>query len=335
MSRRNVFVWFGFKSVKTANSPLERIWCKTAFPSPSTTCTAPCECFFCVADWHALTDSLDTGDVAGLTREMVIDWLSVGVDPDKVTLFVQSVLPQHAELHLVLSMVTPLPWVERCPTFKDKLEQLNGEESSSYGLLGYPVLQTSDIVIYKANWVPVGEDQLPHLELAREIVRRYNYTFGEVFPEPQALLTETPKLPGLDGRKMSKSYRNSILLSDDEETLRKKVNSMITDPARIRATDPGHPDICTVFAYHQIYSRDGIEEIRSKCEAGTVGCTKCKGMLADHLVEALAPIWKKREELTARPQWIDDVLAAGIERARKVCKATMAEVRSSMGLYGS
>ncbi len=293
------------------------------------------ECFFFVADWHALTDSLDTSEVATLTREMVIDWLSAGVDPEKVTLFVQSVLHQHAELHLVLSMVTPLPWVERCPTFKDKLEQLVGEESSSYGLLGYPVLQTSDIVIYKANWVPVGEDQLPHLELAREIVRRYNHTFGEVFPEPQALLTETPKLPGLDGRKMSKSYRNSILLSDDEETLRKKVNSMITDPARIRATDKGHPDVCTVFAYHQIYSSDRIDEIRSKCEAGTVGCTKCKQALADRLVEALTPIWTKREELTARPQWIDEVLASGIERARKVCEATMAEVRSSMGLYGS
>ncbi len=293
------------------------------------------DCFYFVADWHTLTDSLDSSRVAELTREMVIDWLSAGVDPERVTLFVQSVLPEHAELHLLLSMVTPLPWVERCPTFKDKLGDLPGEESASYGLLGYPVLQTSDICMYKANWVPVGEDQLPHLELAREIVRRFNRHFGEVFPEPKALMTETAKLPGLDGRKMSKSYGNSILLADDEREVRKKVNSMITDPARIHATDHGHPDVCTVFAYHKIYSKDSLSEIRSQCEAGTVGCTQCKRSLADRLVAALSPLWERRRELAARPGFIDEVLKAGIERAREVCGRTMGEVRSSLGMYGS
>ncbi|MFH0947443.1 MAG: tryptophan--tRNA ligase [Elusimicrobiota bacterium] len=293
------------------------------------------DCFYFVADWHALTtEYADTKNMKNDSINMVIDWLSVGVDPAKSTMFVQSQQPSHAELYLFLSMLTPLPWLERCPTYKEQLKEIKLRDLHTYGFLGYPVLQAADILIYKADKVPVGEDQLPHLELTREIARRFNSLYGNILIEPQALLTKTPKIPGTDGRKMSKSYNNCIYLSDEPDIISKKVSAYITDPARIHPTDLGHPEICPVFALHKIYSADH-KETEELCKKGEIGCVKCKKNLAEKIIKSLEPIQKKQEELRKNPSVINKILKAGAEKAREVSEKTIDEVRESLKLWNS
>lgn len=290
------------------------------------------ETYFFIADWHALTTLFDnTKQIQANIREVAIDFIAAGLDPEKSAIFIQSDVKEHAELHVLLSMITPVPWLERVPTYKEKQEQLN-LESASYGLLGYPVLQAADILAYKASFVPVGRDQLPHLELTREICRRFNFIYGDIFPEPEAKLTEYPVLPGLDGRKMSKSYDNAIYLSDSAETVTKKVRSMFTDPLKVYKNDPGHPETCPVFALHKVYNKEETEQIDHECRAGTLGCVACKMRLAEKLNAALAPVQEKRKELVADPTRVDRILADGAEKARKIASATMAEVRHAMGI---
>jgi len=289
------------------------------------------DCFFFVADWHALTTGYeDTSEIKNNINEMVIDWLSAGLDPEKCNLFLQSRVKEHAELHLMLSMITPLSWLLRCPTYKDQLAQMKDKNITTYGFLGYPCLQAADILIYKADFVPVGEDQLPHLELTREIARRFNYLFGEIFPEPQPKLTKAKVLPGLDGRKMSKSYGNYIALSDSPDEIRNKVKTMITDPARIRKDDPGHPEVCSVFAFHKIFNEEEVPEIEQQCTGGKIGCVQCKRNLAEKMIKFMEPMYEKRQELLAKPEYIKEVIGAGSENARKVASKTMEEVRSVM-----
>lgn len=292
-------------------------------------------CFFFVADWHALTTAYDdTRALRQNVREMVADWLAAGVDPERSTIFVQSHILEHAELHLLFSMFTPLSWLERVPTYKDQVRQLGeqGKDVRTYGFLGYPLLQAADILIYRAEAVPVGEDQLPHIELCREIARRFNYLYGEVFPEPQAILAETAFVPGIDGRKMSKSYGNVISLDAAPEELSRLVRAMITDPARIHKTDPGHPEVCTVYTYHRIYNPAGVPEISARCREGRIGCVACKSLLGETLEKILAPIRAKRAEILARPGYLEEVIAAGDARAREEARATMALVREAMGI---
>lgn len=289
------------------------------------------ECFFFIADWHALTTGYeDTSELKSNIIDMVTDYLSAGLDPEKCTIFVQSAVKEHAELHLLFSMITPLSWLYRCPTYKDQLQQMKDRNISTYGFLGYPCLQAADILIYKPEAVPVGEDQLPHVELTREIARRFNYLYGEVFPEPQSVLTKAKVLPGTDGRKMSKSYNNTIALSDDPETVRKKVMSMVTDPARIRKDDPGHPEVCTVFAYHTVLNEEGVAETEAMCRSGTIGCVQCKKNLYSKMAEKLMPIYEKRQELLSRHGYIREVVENGNARAAKTAQKTMAEVRKAM-----
>lgn len=241
------------------------------------------ECFFTVVDWHALTTGYEnTSEIKENIRQMAIDWISVGLNPEKCTMFVQSQVKQHAELHLLLSMITPLSWLERCPTYKDQLKQLSQREINTYGFLGYPVLMASDILVYKADKVPVGEDQEPHIELTREIVRRFNYLYGQVFPEPESLHTEIKVLPGIDGRKMSKSYGNLIEISATPKVIEEKVKQMITDPQRIRKTDPGHPDVCNVFTFYGAFDDEKtiLNEVKENCQKGSIGCVECKKNLA-------------------------------------------------------
>ncbi|NLU27811.1 MAG: tryptophan--tRNA ligase [Hungateiclostridium thermocellum] len=289
------------------------------------------ECYFFVADWHALTTGYeDTYQIKNNINDIVIDWLSAGLDPEKCVIFLQSSIKEHAELHLLFSMTTPLSWLLRCPTYKDQINQLKDKNITTYGFLGYPCLQAADILIYKAGFVPVGEDQLPHLELTREIARRFNYLFGEVFPEPQAILTKAKVLPGTDGRKMSKSYGNTIALSDSPDTIRKKVSSMITDPARIRKDDPGHPEVCTVFSFHKVFNENEVPEIEQHCRGGKIGCVQCKKNLADKMVEHLEPIYEKRQKIVENPSIVKEILADGNEKARKVAQKTLEEVRKAM-----
>lgn len=289
------------------------------------------DCFYFVADWHALTTDLSgTSDIRPNTIEMAADWLGAGLDPDRSTLFVQSLVPEHAELHLILSMVTPVSWVERVPTYKEMVEQL-GLESPSYGLLGYPVLQAADILMYKANFVPVGVDQVPHVELTREIARRFNYFFAEVFPEPEAQLTEIPRVPGTDGRKMSKSYGNAIFLSDPADVVTSKIKPMVTDPARKRRADPGNPDICPVFDLHRIYTPEGPrQQCATGCRTAGIGCLDCKQVLLEHLLPSLKPIRDRREEFAQKPDRIAEILQEGSRRARRVAEQTMSQVREAM-----
>lgn len=292
------------------------------------------DCFFFVANWHALTTlAEDVRDVPGNTVEMVADWLAAGLDPERSTLFIQSLVPEHAELHLLFSMITPVGWLERVPTFKEMVEQL-GLESPSYGLLGYPLLQAADILMYTPRWVPVGVDQVPHVELTREVARRFNHAFGAgVFPEPQAKLTEIPKVPGTDGRKMSKSYGNAIYLSDSAEIVRQKIRPMVTDPARKRRTDPGNPDLCPVFDLHRIFTPPADREwAATGCRTAGIGCLDCKGKLLEHMEPALAPIRERRRELVEKPDVIVDVLHEGSRRARRVAAATMDAVHRVMPL---
>ena len=290
------------------------------------------DCFFFVADWHALTDDLDTSDVAGNAVEMLADWLGAGLDPERSTLFVQSLVPEHAELHLIFSMTTPVAWLERVPTYRERIEQQH-LESPSYWLLGYPLLQSADILMYKPRWVPVGIDQAPHVELTREVARRFNHAFGELFPEPEVKLTEIPKVPGTDGRKMSKSYNNTIDLADTAETIVKKVRPMVTDPARKRRTDPGNPDICPVFDLHEIFTPPADREwAATGCRTAGIGCLDCKDMLLKHMLPPLTAIRERRQKFAEKPAAIVEILHEGSRRARKVAQATMEGVRAALRL---
>ncbi|VEN73491.1 Tryptophan--tRNA ligase [Candidatus Desulfarcum epimagneticum] len=292
------------------------------------------ECFFFVADWHALTsDYEDTGKVREHTREMIIDWVSAGLSPDKCVFFVQSRIQEHAELFLLLSMITPVPWLERNPTYKDQIVQLDNKDLSTFGFLGYPVLQAADILMYKPHGVPVGVDQVPHVEITREIARRFNHLYGEVFPEPQAVMTRTPKILGTDRRKMSKSYGNAIYLSDPPEKIISAVKGMITDPKRERKSDPGTPEVCNVFDFHKLHTpaRD-VEAIDEKCRAAGIGCVECKNIMAENLAEALAPIREKRRRYESRPELIDEIIEKGNEKARAEARRTMADVRNALEL---
>lgn len=290
------------------------------------------ESYFCVADWHALsTNYADTGRIREYIREMLINWLAAGLDPGKCTLFIQSRVPEHAVLHLLLSMIVPIPWLERNPTYKEQQQELSNRDLTTYGFLGYPVLQSADILIYRAHYVPVGVDQLPHIELTREIARRFNNLYKEVFPVPEALLTEVPKLPGTDGRKMSKSYGNVIALSDPEPVVREKVRTMVTDPARKRRQDPGNPDICPVFDYHKIYSSQPvIDQVNRECRTAKMGCIDCKKLMVDAMIPHVIPIWDKRKELLEHPDRIEDTVNAGTHKAQEVARETLGEVKEAM-----
>lgn len=290
------------------------------------------ECFFFVANWHALTDDSDTREVPANTLEMAADWLGAGLDPERSTLFVQSWVPEHAELHLLFSMIIPVAWLERVPTYKERIEQL-AIASPSYGLLGYPLLQAADILMYKARWVPVGVDQVPHIELTREVARRFNHTFGPVFPEPEAKLTAIPRVPGTDGRKMSKSYDNCIYLSDSAETVRGKVRPMVTDPARQRRTDPGNPEVCPVFDLHRIFTPAADREwCATGCRTASIGCLDCKDVLLRHMLPPLDAIRERRQAFAEKPDRVVEILREGSRRARAVAQATMEEVRAAVHL---
>ncbi|MBT9437807.1 MAG: tryptophan--tRNA ligase, partial [Desulfobacterales bacterium] len=288
------------------------------------------DCFFFIADWHALTsDYEDTSSIAANVRNMMIDWLSVGLSPEKCTLFVQSHIKEHAELFLILSMITPVPWLERNPTYKDQIVQLSNKDLSTFGFLGYPVLQAADIIIYKAFGVPVGVDQVPHVEITREIARRFNYLYGKVFPEPEAILTKTPKILGLDRRKMSKSYDNAIYLFEKSDDISSKVSRMITDPQRARKNDPGNPEVCNVFEFHKLYSdKTTVDTVNKECRTAGIGCVECKKMMAKNLIRALEPIRGKREYYEGKPELLDEIFAAGSNKARKIAQKTMEEVKS-------
>ncbi|MHB8123628.1 MAG: tryptophan--tRNA ligase [Desulfuromonadaceae bacterium] len=290
------------------------------------------ECFFFVADWHSLTtEYADTSGIAQSIRDMVLDWVAFGLDPEKCVIFRQSLVPHHSELNLILSMVTPVSWLERNPTYKDMLENIEQRDLTTFGFLGYPVLMAADIILYKATRVPVGHDQLPHLEITREIARRFNHLYGAVFPEPEALLTETPKLPGLDGRKMSKSYNNSIYLSDNAETTAKMVMSMVTDTNRVRRADPGDPDVCVAFNLHRLYvPQEKLDEIVPACRGAQIGCVDCKKILAASINERLAPFRARREELAANPGFVDALLQEGSRKASLISDAVMTEVRTAL-----
>jgi tryptophanyl-tRNA synthetase len=290
------------------------------------------DCFFSVVDWHSLTT--DYGDPSAIRSNVIdvaTDWLAAGLDPSRSTIFVQSLVPQHAELHLLLSMIVPVPWLERVPTYKEQQQQLADKDLSTYGFLGYPLLQTADIIVYKANAVPVGEDQAAHIEVAREIVRRFNNLYGDVFPEPQTLLTQARRIPGTDGRKMSKSYGNAIFLKDDPATVREKLRTMVTDPARKRRTDPGDPEVCPVFDLHEAFSPPETQEWSAAgCRSAGIGCLDCKKALADHMLQRLSRIHERRPELEKRPDTVWDILVDGSRKAREVAEATMEEVRAAM-----
>ena len=297
--------------------------------------TGKYRCFYFVADLHALTtDYADTQGLAANTREAVLDWLAVGLDPTRSTIFLQSRIPQHAELALYFSMITPLGWLERVPTYKDQIEQLRSKELGTHGFLGYPVLQTADIAIYRANLVPVGEDQASHLEICREIVRRFNGLYGDVFPEPKALFTPTPKVNGVDGRKMSKSYNNTIGITEAADAVRDKVMAMVTDPARARRQDPGNPDNCNLFPFHELFSPPPeVEVVDRECRTATRGCVDCKKHLIGNLNMALEPFRRKRAELVASSSdVVRDVLHAGDTVARHVAEETMEKVRAAVRL---
>ena len=291
------------------------------------------DCFFFIADLHSLTTLYENPQLLKkYSFEVAVDWLSSGLDPGKCTLFVQSEIPEHAELHLILSMMVPVPWLERNPTYKEKQDEVKSVDMSSYGFLGYPVLQTADIVLYKANAVPVGIDQVPHLELSREIIRRFNKLYKKkVFVEPEAKISDVPKLNGIDGRKMSKSYNNAIFLSDSEKDITKKVKGMLTDPARGRRDDPGDPDACNLFPMHKIYSPiEEQEEIISACRKAEIGCGDCKLKLADNLLKSMLPSMEKRKKIVARPKDVYEILHVGTEKARAVARATLLEAKTAM-----
>lgn len=292
------------------------------------------QCFFGIVDWHALTTSYEqTDSIKENIRLMLLDWLSVGLDPEKSPIFVQSAVKEHAELHLLLSMFTPLSWLERVPTYKDQIQQLGqqGKDISTYGFLGYPVLMAADILTYRADTVPVGEDQLPHLELCREISRRFNHLYQtDILPEPKAILAKIALLPGVDGRKMSKSYNNEIPIGAASEEILAKVQMMVTDPGRIKKTDPGNPEVCTVHMYHNIYNPAQIEEIRLSCQGGEIGCVACKKRLASLLGETLKPFNERRRYYEERPELLQEILENGAQKARREAQKTLELVRAAM-----
>ena len=324
------------------------------------------ECFFCIVDWHALTtDYADPSEIPAYVNQMLLDWLAAGLDPERCTLFVQSHVKQHAELHLALSMITPMGWLERVPSYKDQQENLSAKDLTTYGFLGYPLLQSADILLYGTPGgslhVPVGADQVAHVELTREVARRFNSMYHvkasklylervmarrqrdiharadgsdrDILNEPQVLLTPTPKLPGTDGRKMSKSYGNYILLTDPEVEVRKKLKPMVTDPARVRRSDPGNPDVCPVGDLHKVFSSgETIAKVYDGCTTARIGCIECKGWLADAVVATLAPMQERRAGYEARPELVSEILEAGSVRAAAAAETTMAEVRRAMGL---
>jgi tryptophanyl-tRNA synthetase len=291
------------------------------------------DCYFFVADWHALsTNYADTSRIREFVRELLIDWLAAGIDPARSTVFVQSRVPEHAIVHLLLSMITPVSWLERNPTYKEKQDEIKEKDLTTYGFLGYPVLQAADILIYKPDFVPVGKDQLPHLELTRELARRFNDLYkSAVFTEPKEHLTKFPKVLGTDGRKMSKSYHNTINLSDPEPVVRQKLKTMVTDPARVRRSDPGNPDVCPVYDLHKIFSPlPVIAEVDQGCRTAGIGCIDCKKLVADRIVERLAPMWAARAQLVHNPAQLEEIVQAGSRRAGEVAKATLQEVTDAM-----
>lgn len=292
------------------------------------------DCFFMVADWHALMSEYEKTDIlAESALDNAIDWLSAGLDPEKSTLFIQSHVPQHLELQMIFSCFTPLGWLERCPTYKEQLREIKTRNLNTYGFLGYPVLQAADILVYKADKVPVGEDQLPHLELTREIARRFNSLYKkEVFPSPDAILTKTPRLLGLDGRKMSKSYNNTINLSDSEEIIKKKIQNMFTDPKRIKLSDKGHPDICNVFSYYSTFIPQLKKEVHDWCSDAKLGCTDCKRRLGQGLVDRLKPIYKRRQDLLKDKMRVKKILQEGCEKATAIASRTVREAREAMNI---
>jgi tryptophanyl-tRNA synthetase len=293
------------------------------------------DCFYFVADWHSLTTGYaDTSGINESTKDLLINFLAAGLDPEKCTIFIQSRVLEHAELHLLLSMITPLGWLERVPTYKEKQQELKEKDLATYGFLGYPLLQTADIIIYKARYVPVGIDQVPHLEISREIARRFNNLYKEIFPEPEALLTEFPKVVGIDGRKMSKSYDNAIYLSDEPKTVEQKIRTMVTDPARVKKTDKGDPELSPVYQLHKIFSsKEEQEEVAGGCRTAGIGCIDCKKILIKNVFKVMEPIWTKRNELRNNPDLLNDVADRGTAKAKKVAEETMRFVREAMGLY--
>jgi tryptophanyl-tRNA synthetase len=300
------------------------------------------ECYFFIADYHALTtDYADTSKLKENKREVVLDFLAAGLDPKLCTIFVQSKVPAHFELNDMLAMITPLSWLERVPSYKDQQEQLREKDLATIGFLGYPLLQSADILVYQASFVPVGQDQAAHVEITREIARRFNHIFGrnlpdpwpEILPEPNVMLTPSPKLPGLDGRKMSKSYGNTILLSETETDIRAKLKTMVTDPARIRRTDPGNPDVCPVFDLHKVFSHGAVQaEAAEGCRSAGIGCIQCKGWLANAVVKELAPIQERRRYFEAHPDEVAAILEEGNARANVRANQTMQEVRAAVGI---
>jgi tryptophanyl-tRNA synthetase len=293
------------------------------------------DCFYFVADWHSLTTGYaDTSGIKESTKDLLINFLAAGLDPEKCTIFIQSRVLEHAELHLLLSMITPLGWLERVPTYKEKQQELKEKDLATYGFLGYPLLQTADIIIYRARYVPVGIDQVPHLEISREIARRFNNIYKEIFPEPEALLTEFPKVVGIDGRKMSKSYDNAIYLSDEPKTVEQKIRTMVTDPARVKKTDKGDPELSPVYQLHKIFSsKEEQEEVAGGCRTAGIGCIDCKKILIKNVFKVMEPIWTKRNELRNNPDLLSDVADRGTAKAKKVTEETMRFVREAMGLY--
>ena len=291
------------------------------------------ECFYCIVDWHALmSEFANPQTIAQHTYEVLADWLAVGLDPERATIFVQSHVPEHAELHMVFSCITPIPWLERCPTYKEQQQEMRDHDLTNYAFLGYPVLMAADILLYRADTVPVGDDQMPHLELTREIGRRFNHLYDRVFPEPQALLAPTSRILGLDRRKMSKSYGNYIALSDPPDTIRTKVMSMITDPQRIRRGDPGRPDYCNVHTYYQAFSTaEEAQAVAQRCRGAEWGCTECKGRLAEVLIELLTPIRDRREQLLRERDELQDLIAVGSRRAHDEAHKTMELVHQALG----
>ncbi|MDR3274978.1 MAG: tryptophan--tRNA ligase [Endomicrobium sp.] len=289
-----------------------------------------CECYYMSADWHALTtDYADTSKVDENTLEMVADWITAGIDPAKSIIFRQSKILYHSELFLILSMITPLGWLQRCPTYKEQINEIKNKDLNNYGFLGYPVLQSADILLYKADIVPVGEDQLSHVEFTREIARRFNNFYGNTLIEPKEMLTKTARVLGLDGRKMSKSYGNSILLGENNDALENKVKNMFTDPLKIKKTDPGHPDGCIVFAFHEIFDKYPKKR-KEECKAGTLGCVECKKQLLEMLVEFMRPLAERRKDLISDKAYLKKILEAGCKKAVETANKTMEEIHKAL-----
>lgn len=292
------------------------------------------DCFYMVADYHALmSEYADPSAMNENIIDNVADFLACGIDPERSVVFVQSHVPEHLELDMILSAITPLSWLERCPTYKEQLREVEGRDLATYGFLGYPVLQAADILIYKANAVPVGEDQLPHLELTREIARRFHHFYKkEIFPEPEAIMTTTPRLLGVDNRKMSKSYGNAVNLSDTPEEVKRKIRSMITDPQRIKKDDPGHPDICNVYSYYKFFFPESSDKLSADCKGAKIGCVEDKAKLADCIIELLRPIQERRDKLLKDKKGLEAILHKGAARAREEAAKTMEEVKKAVGI---